>query len=205
MGFDKDSFDLEKQFTFYASYHANRVNVAIHLVCVWPILATAMLLLQLSSYCFLTHLPMPHALQNLPFGLQAPLNLALVMAIIYIVSYFAMEPIAGGLGALMVAGLYFGTWKMVSEDWYVGGYPIWQAAWVIFFLAWTFQFIGHGVFEGRAPALLDSLDQALITGGLFVLLEIFFFFGYRQDFYHKMMDQVRTNIEEFRESNKKGQ
>ena len=37
---------------------------------------------------------------------------------------------------------------------------------------WVLQFIGHGVFEGRAPALLDSLDQALITAPLFVLLEV---------------------------------
>ena len=29
---------------------------------------------------------------------------------------------------------------------------LWVAAWIL-------QFIGHGVFEGRAPALLDSLDQ----------------------------------------------
>merc|ERR1719490_153072 len=27
---------------------------------------------------------------------------------------------------------------------------------------WIAQFVGHGVFEGRAPALLDSWDQAFI-------------------------------------------
>jgi uncharacterized membrane protein YGL010W len=36
---------------------------------------------------------------------------------------------------------------------------MWQAALVIHVVAWILQFIGHGVFEGRAPALLDSLDQ----------------------------------------------
>ena len=41
-------FDLEKQFTFYASYHSHPVNVAIHLVCIWPILATMILLLQVT-------------------------------------------------------------------------------------------------------------------------------------------------------------
>lgn len=46
MGFNKEMFDLEKQFAFYASYHSNPVNVAIHLVCIWPILATAITLLQ---------------------------------------------------------------------------------------------------------------------------------------------------------------
>ena len=28
-------FDLKKQFIFYASYHNQPVNVAIHLVCIW--------------------------------------------------------------------------------------------------------------------------------------------------------------------------
>ncbi len=39
------------------------------------------------------------------------------------------------------------------------GYPIWKVALVIHVFGWILQFIGHGVFEGRAPALLDSLDQ----------------------------------------------
>ncbi|EEY54099.1 uncharacterized protein PITG_20012 [Phytophthora infestans T30-4] len=40
--------------------------------------------------------------------------------------------------------------------------------------AWILQLIGHGVFERRKPALFDSLDQALITAPMFVLLEILF-------------------------------
>ena len=37
---------------------------------------------------------------------------------------------------------------------------------------WTMQFIGHGVFEKRAPALIDNLVQALMMAPYFVLLEI---------------------------------
>ena len=42
---------------------------------------------------------------------------------------------------------------------YFLGYSIWKVALAIHVTAWILQFIGHGVFEGRAPALLDSLDQ----------------------------------------------
>ena len=49
---------------------------------------------------------------------------------------------------------------------------MWKVALAIHVTAWILQFVGHGVFEGRAPALLDSLDQALITAPLFVLLEV---------------------------------
>ncbi len=46
MAFGKDIWNLEKQFVFYASYHNNAVNVAIHLLCIWPILISGTLLLQ---------------------------------------------------------------------------------------------------------------------------------------------------------------
>ena len=51
--------------------------------------------------------------------------------------------------------------------------------------------------QGRAPALLDSLDQALVTAPLFVVLEIFFFFGYRKVFYQECMVEVKKEIEKF--------
>jgi len=60
-------------------------------------------------------------------------------------------------------------------------------------VAWVIQFIGHGVFEKRAPALLDSLDQALLTAPLFVLMEVAFFLGYRQEFHRKIMKKVRQS------------
>lgn len=64
-----------------------------------------------------------------------------------------MEPFVGSIGALLIIGLYLGSWKMVSEDWQVGDYPVWQVALAIFIMGWIIQFIGHGVFEGRSNYL----------------------------------------------------
>ena len=61
---------------------------------------------------------------------------------------------------------------LFHPDVVISGHPVWKVALAIHVTAWILQFIGHGVFEGRAPALLDSLDQALITAPLFVLLEV---------------------------------
>ena len=47
-----------------------------------------------------------------------------------------------------------------------------QAVLAFHVVCWIAQFVGHGVFEKRAPALLDSVDQAFITAPLFVLLEV---------------------------------
>jgi uncharacterized membrane protein YGL010W len=60
------------------------------------------------------------------------------------------------------------------------------------------QFIGHGVFERRKPALFDSLDQALITAPMFVLLEILFPLGYRSELYERVSKQAKLNVKAFR-------
>ena len=58
------------------------------------------------------------------------------------------------------------------------------------------------VISGRAPALIDSWDQAFLTAPLFVLLAILFFFGYRIEFHGKIMTQVEANIQSFKSGKK---
>ena len=55
------------------------------------------------------------------------------------------------------------------------------AALGIHIFSWIIQFIGHGVFEGRAPALLDNLVQAVFLAPFFVWLEFLFMCGYRPE------------------------
>lgn len=68
----------------------------------------------------------------------------------------------------------------------------------VFLLAWILQFVGHGKFEGRAPALLDNLMQALLLAPLFVWLELLFFFGYRRELQARVEKQVEKNIAQFK-------
>ena len=56
---------------------------------------------------------------------------------------------------------------------------------------------------GRAPALLDSIDQAFLTAPLFVLMEVAFFFGYKPEFYNEIMKEVDNNIKEFKNAQNK--
>ena len=131
-----------------------------------------------------------------------------------------MDPVAGSLGAGLVSAIYLYSWTYVSKDIPLFGFTAWkvrenpikfnhkpyltfQVALAVHLVGWIIQFIGHGVFEGRAPALLDSLDQALITGPMFVLLEVLFFLGYRKKFHQKMMRQVKRNVALFKKSGRK--
>lgn len=58
-------------------------------------------------------------------------------------------------------------------------------------VSWIAQFVGHGKFEGRKPALLDNLVQALFLAPLFVWYEVLFKLG----FYKKLQKEVDAGIE----------
>jgi len=114
-----------------------------------------------------------------------------------------MDPAAGSLGALLVVALYVATGILVQTTATIAGFSLFKVLGLFNASMWIAQFLGHGIFEGRAPALLDSWDQALITAPLFVLLEVLFFFGYRQEFYKDCMLQVEKNVTEFKKSKSK--
>ncbi|KAK4773878.1 hypothetical protein SAY87_028897 [Trapa incisa] len=71
----------------------------------------------------------------------------------------------------------------------------WKVVLIAQILCWTAQFIGHGVFEKRAPALLDNLAQAFLMAPYFVLLELLQkFFGYEP--YPGFHEIVQAKIEQ---------
>merc|ERR1719175_101315 len=144
--------------------------------------------------------PAPTSLASLPLLGGVPLTLATITTAIYVVSYLMMDPVAGGLGALLMLFLNQWTYRLVAAGAPVAGFPLWQAVLAFHVAAWIAQFIGHGVFEGRAPALLDSWDQAFITAPLFVLLEVLFFLGYRKQFYDECIVEVDKNIADFKKA-----
>lgn len=75
---------------------------------------------------------------------------------------------AGCLAALLCFSCWVGSSFLAS---YLGFSLAWKVVLASQLFCWTGQFIGHGVFEKRAPALLDNLAQAFIMAPFFVLLE----------------------------------
>ena len=85
------------QFTFYASYHNNLINQLIHISCVWPILWTALVMLQYTP-------TMGSTPSSLPPWLV--LNAALLAMVIWTAFYLGLEVknrrSLGGVGLLSV-------------------------------------------------------------------------------------------------------
>ena len=190
---------LEEKFSFYASYHNDAVNQFIHIICIWPILLTFLLFVTYTPTFFTMANPISGILK-VQFGLSIPaiidVNMCFIVATYYMLVYMVVEipGIVGTLAALLVLACFLLV-QHIRE-----AHPDFLLpAIVIHVVCWLAQFYGHAFHEGRSPALLDNLYQALVMAPLFVLMEIFFVFGYRPKFRSKIQRIVDKNIMEFKQ------
>ena len=55
----------------------------------------------------------PSCFGFLPFGADAKVNVAFVVAVVYVVCYVVMEPVVGTVGAIMVTAIYLYSGHLV--------------------------------------------------------------------------------------------
>lgn len=179
--------NLEEQLTFYGQYHNNKTNKLIHIVCV-PLILWSALVWAANTGPLLTY--DSESLWRLtPF---VP-NLALFVAIFYIVYYILLEPVAGVLYSPLLLYMAYNATSFASA------YPNHNTlAAVVHIASWIFQFIGHGVAEKRSPALKDNIIQALLLAPLFVWLEVLFSLGYRTALQKRVAIHVEAAIAEYK-------
>ncbi|KAK0633458.1 hypothetical protein B0T14DRAFT_399673, partial [Immersiella caudata] len=180
------SLDLEKQLTFYGAYHHNTVNIVIHMICVPLILFSAFEIAANTGPFF-----------TLPSWLQIPYldpNMGTFAAILWGALYVLLEPVAGTALALICLGVAAGGNYLRLES----SAPVTQIAIGVHVVSWIAQFVGHGRFEGRAPALLDNLFQAIFLAPLFVWLEFLFMIGYRPELKKRVDKAVAVEVAKFR-------
>ncbi|RXK39134.1 hypothetical protein M231_03639 [Tremella mesenterica] len=150
--------DVVAELAFYQSYHSNKINQLIHFIFIPQILWSGLIIL--------SHVPWPGTIPKVWFdgaAFQPSLALALIAA--FQTYYIVLDPLAG-TAYLPVAILFYlsATWlKVVAPAWLPFSSHAHPTAapfgWTVFVVAWIAQFIGHGVFEHRAPALTDNLVQ----------------------------------------------
>lgn len=105
-----------------------------------------------------------------------------------------MEPVAGA----MLAPLLFGGTAYANHLTSTYGMKANYIAIGVHIISWLVQFVGHGIFEGRAPALLDNLVQAIFLAPFFVWLEVLFAFGYRPELKSRLDKAVEKEVSKFK-------
>ena len=96
------------------------------------------------------------------------------------------RPIGLAMGLFMIPSLWLAQWAAAT----LSSAHLWTIFATLFLGGWALQLWGQ-VFEGRRPALLSNLFQALI-GPMFLAAEICFALGLRG----KLKDQVERSISE---------
>ncbi|KAI3720219.1 hypothetical protein L6452_21132 [Arctium lappa] len=191
MGF----LDLDKHFAFYSAYHSNSINIIIHMIFVWPIFFTAVLLFNF--------IPAPFDFPNFQFSafdrdFIVFFNFAFFLTLIYAVFYICLDFKAGSLAALLCLFCWIAGSVLASL---LGFQLAWKVVLVVQLVSWIAQFIGHGVFERRAPALLDNILQAFLMAPFFVLFETLeILFGYEPypGFHVRVAAMVDAETEDWR-------
>jgi uncharacterized membrane protein YGL010W len=153
-------FNLERSFAFYGAYHHNRINTVIHVCCVPLIFTTS---IELVSRI-------------------APSWLTVTLLFFYILSFVVMDPVGGITYAPVLMTYYWVATNVLPE------FP--SVSLAAFVISWILQFIGHGLFEKRAPALLTNLPQSLHAAVFFVWLEVLFAVGLRKTLKCKLTKAV---------------
>jgi len=179
-----DLFNIDKQLVFYGAYHSNKINVLIHIICV-PLIVWSFQTI-IAPFKLPPFVPAYHYAFN--DYLVFDTNYATFMAVIYITYYFLLEPVAALLYTpQLIITLLTATAFSKRDDYKI-------IAWGIHAISWIFQFVGHGVAEGRAPALLDNLLGAVVLAPFFVHLEVLFALGYRPEMHSRMKKGIWMEI-----------
>ncbi|EPZ36149.1 DUF962 domain protein [Rozella allomycis CSF55] len=178
--------NFESQLLFYSQYHHQKVNKIIHIICIPTIMFTVMI--AMSAY-----IP-KYNFQNI-----IDIQFTYVMTSIYVIYYLLLEPVAGALYAPILLLMTHYAEKLALD----GVDMKWVL--IVHVAAWILQFVGHGVFEKRAPALLDSLFQAFLLAPFFVFMEVLFAMGYRPVLRTKMEELTVQAIKDYRNQKAKKQ
>ncbi|WFD17867.1 hypothetical protein MCAP1_000076 [Malassezia caprae] len=199
-------FSFRDQLAFYGAYHTNSVNVGIHMVCV-PLIFMSSLVLVLATGVSLesvaSHLPDAAGARvwdvcrqlaaHVSPAVWPHLNVASLVAALYLAYYYVLDVTSAALITPLWIGYYAAAWLTMEHVEHAAKY-----AGVLFVVSWILQFYGHGVHEGRAPALLDNLLGALVLAPLFVFVETLFFFGYRPELQAWLKNETGRLIVQFR-------
>ena len=129
---------------------------------------------------------------------SAHMNAASLIALLYLAYYALLDVSAAILITPVWVFYYFIAFVFVRET------PNSLSLSVIVFIAsWIAQFYGHGVHEGRAPALLDNLLGAVVLAPLFVYIELLFYLGYRPELQKWLKNETGRLLAEFRRQHPK--
>ncbi|TNE64481.1 MAG: DUF962 domain-containing protein [Alphaproteobacteria bacterium] len=145
-----------EQMAMYSAYHRDRRNQATHHIGV-PMIVFSLLVLT----------------STVPLATfeDGSITLATALMALLLLFYIVAAPLVGAVAVLIYGVLLFFAGFVAAQG---TGFAV-KAFAILFVVGWIIQFIGHG-FEGRKPALFDSLTQIFMAPS-FLIAELLFALG----------------------------
>jgi len=171
---------LKDSFAFYSAYHRNSINQLIHIITIPFIVLTILVWL---SYATIYKFHFDETLLSDIFSI----NVGLIVVVVYLVFYIILDIVAGVLYIPFILIIYL----LANVIRFTVPYA-WLVAIIVHIVAWIFQFAGHGIWEKRKPALLDSLLQAFLMAPFFIFLEVLFKLGFKKEFKEEISELERN-------------
>ncbi|MDJ0942415.1 MAG: DUF962 domain-containing protein [Kiloniellales bacterium] len=161
---------FERQMAIYTTYHRDHRNRVTHFFGIPAIILAILFAL---------------APVQVELGATTVSLAILVSAAVWLLWIGLDRPIGLAMGLFMVPALGLAEWAAATQS----SKALWIAFALLFVGGWALQLLGH-LYEGRRPALLSNLFQALI-GPMFLVAEVFFALGLRRDLKARIERTIR--------------
>ena len=166
---------LAEHMSVYAAYHRDPVNRAIHFVFVPAIVWTLMVALD--------HLPLFEADGMM---ITAAMAVTAILLLWYLMMDFALGIAATVVFTMLLVSAIQLNASMTTADALLiaGG---------LFVASWVFQFLGHGIWEKRRPALADNLFQVFVAP-MFLIAETAFALGMKKELQGEVDERMVAHL-----------
>ena len=179
-------------FVSYGKFHDNTINKLIHIVGIPTILFCVF-----GTFHYYPLLEINCVYKQLDVGL-------LLMCILPFV-YIYVEPLTGIVSTIIYHAMYYFSlqnWNIHKDDQdYMYGVTYYRFLLYLQAAGWIAQFIGHGVFEGRKPALFNNILTTMVAPD-FVVIEVMYFFGYNKKQIGECQKIIDEDIRKYRNESK---
>jgi 2-hydroxy fatty acid dioxygenase len=187
-----NKFDFGQFYFSYAKYHYNDANKWLHIIFIPTIVFTLLGMLHYATV--FGHLTLLGTTWQVDYGF---LLLSVLLPI-----YMFVDFVTG-----LVSTAFFLLQLHLSNYLYANRTALFSSESqhfnVLLYLhiaAWIAQFIGHGIFEKRAPALLDNMLLMFVAPFFFMFEVLNMGFGYKQKEVREWNKYVALEIKQYRES-----
>jgi uncharacterized membrane protein YGL010W len=165
---------LADQMSVYAAYHRHPVNRGIHFIGIPAIVWSIMVFLGFLTIAQVSNLEV---------------TAAHVAVILLLGWYLALDFPLGVASVVVFTALLVSALQLIAYDATVAL----AAGGAVFVLGWVVQFIGHGVWEKRRPALMDNLFQVFVAP-IFLVAETAFALGLRKGLHDEVRQKMQAHL-----------